>query len=221
MYLKKRSLVGMAKWGILAPALFFGLTTISFSVQNEGLYVGVNYGNTKMKDKSACATAGTVLSPGYTCTALDDKDNGMKLFGGYQFMEYAAVELGYINLGKATASASNGGVTASSKFESKGFVFDVVGTLPVTKEFWLTAKVGILRWNVDASASASNGTAISRKDTKPGFTFDNYGVGMSYSINKTIDVRMEWEKFKDVGNTLLTGQSNIDFLSIGVVYKFQ
>ena len=220
MYAKKGSLAGIVRWWTLMSSLFLGLTAASGPVQADVLYAGVNYGNTKMKDKSACGTAGLVLSPGYTCS-LDDKDNGWKLLGGFEFMENVAVELSYANFGKATASASGSGVTASSDLKAKGFTFAFVGTLPVTKEFGLIGRIGTYRWNVESSASTSSGTSISRKDTKPGFTFDNIGIGLKYSINKIMDVRMEWERFKDVGNTLLTGQSDIDFLSIGLVYKFQ
>jgi len=93
---------------------------------------------------------------------------------------------------------------------------------PVTKKFGLLGRIGIKRWRVQNSASASDGTNTNqRDDTKPGFAFDSIGVGVRYGITETLDARLEWERFKDVGNTNLTGSGDIDLLSLGLVYKFK
>jgi OOP family OmpA-OmpF porin len=222
---KKRLLENSVAWGVV-PALLLGLVA-SVPVQAGDLYAGVSYGKAKMTDSSACGAMRNVLNAGYSCTSNDNKDNAWKLVGGYVLMENLAFELSYNNFGKAKASASGTAkgsatsVTANSDFKAKGLSLAAVGILPVTKAFAVTGKVGILRWNVESTASTSNGSSISAKDTKPGFTFDNIGLGFKYAINETMDVRMEWERFKDVGDTHITGQGDIDVLSLGLVYKFK
>lgn len=226
MYAENRSLTGMVRWSALAPALFLGLAVTSIPAQAGDLYAGVNYGNLKMKDKGACGTAGVVLNSGYSCTSSDNSDNVAKLFGGYQLMENLGFELGYVSFSETTASASGTAkgtatsVTAKTKFKSKGFVFGVVGTLPVTNEFGFIGRLGIHRWNVQSEATTSAGTSALAKDTKPGFAFDNIGVGAKYSFSKTMDVRMEWERYLDVGDDHITGQTNIDTVTLGLVFKF-
>ena len=223
MYAKNRSMTSGLKWGVLAPVLV--LTIVPAVVQAGTLYAGVGYGNTKIDSKGACGTIGRVLNSGYTCSQ-DDKDNSWKLLGGYELMRYLAFEFGYENLGKYTASASgtargtSTATTASSRFEAKGFNFSVVGMFPFTNELGVFARFGTFRWNVDASASTPNG-GVSVKDTKPGFTPNNVGLGLKYSMNKTMDLRLEWERFKDVGDGLVTGQGDIDRMSLGLLYRFQ
>lgn len=228
MHAKKYSPTDIFRLGALAPVVFLALTIASAPAQAEGLYAGVNYGNTKVKNGGPCSTMGLVLNSGYSCSA-DDKDNGWKLFAGYEAMQYLAFEISYLDFGKFTASGSGTGTntstaaTATSDFKAKGWIsFDVLGQLPVTKEFGLIGRIGINRWRVESSASASDGSNTGqRKDTKPGFAFDSIGIGVKYGFADNMDVRLEWERFKDVGNTLLTGSGDLDMVSLGLVYKFK
>src|SRR5207342_2946038 len=59
---------------------------------------------------------------GLTMTSIDDddKDTGYKLFGGYKFNKYFAVEGGYFNLGKFGFTANTtppGTFTGTAKFQ--------------------------------------------------------------------------------------------------------
>lgn len=228
MHERKYSPTKISTWRVLASALLLTSMVVSIPAEGEGLYAGASFGSTKVKDGGACSTAGLVLKSGYSCSS-DNKDTGWKLFGGYELNKNLAFEFSYIDFGKFTASANGTGkntstsATASSNFKAKGWIsFDAVGMLPLTKDFGLIGRIGINRWRVDTSASASDGSNSGRrKDTKQGFAFDNIGVGLKYGFNENMDLRLEWERFKDVGNTLLTGSGDIDLLSLGLVYKFK
>lgn len=206
------------------PALLLGLAA-SVPVQAGDLYAGVGLGQAKMQDNRACGAARNLLNAGYSCTSTDDTNRGLKLVGGYQLMDVLGFELSYLNFGGTNANASGTAnatpATAKTEFEAKGFAFAGVGTLSVTKEFAVIGRVGIFRWNVKSTASIPNGSSALANDTKPGFTIDNIGVGVKYGISKTMDMRVEWERFKDVGNTLITGSSDIDLVTLGLLYKFQ
>lgn len=223
MYAKKRSMTVWLKWGMLAPVLAFSIAPAV--VQAGSLYAGIGFGNAKLDGQGACGTLKPLLNKGYTCSQ-DDKDTSWKILGGYQLMRYLAFELAYENLGTATASATgtatgtSTAATGSSRYEATGFNFSALGLLPITNELGAFFRFGTFRWNMDASASTPS-RSISPKDTKPGFTPNNVGLGLKYSVNKTIDVRFEWERFKDIGDTDITGQADIDRTSLGLIYKFQ
>jgi OOP family OmpA-OmpF porin len=227
MYAMKSSLASLVKWGVVAPVLFSALSVTSAPVLATAgdLYAGANYGKAELKDGGVCSTIDLALNKGHTCSA-GGKNNAWRLFGGYEVIDYLAVELSYAQFDRARGTASGTAkgtatsATATGSFKAKGPVFSVVGTLPVTQGFGLIGRIGIFHWKVETAAATSTGTTISRDDTKPGFEINNVGLGVKYSINKVMDVRVEWDRYKDVGNTLLTGQADIDFVSLGLLYKF-
>jgi hypothetical protein len=47
-----------------------------------------------------------------------------------------------------------------------------------------------------------------------------FGFGASFDIGKTAAVRIEWERFMDVGESD-TGQSDVDLLSASLVFRFK
>ena len=54
-----------------------------------------------------------------------------------------------------------------------------------------------------------------------------YGVGLKYDFNKKVGLVAEWERYTNVGDDNRgatdkgkTGQSDMDFLSIGIRYNF-
>ena len=217
---KKCLLENSVAWRVV-PVLLLGLAAFA-PAQAGDLYAGVGFGNAKMVDNNTCGAARSLLGSGYTCTSTDNTNNGLKLVGGYQLMDVLGFELSYLNFGGTTANATSTStsVTAKTTFDVEGFAFAGVGTLPVTKDFGLIGRVGISRWKVQSEASIPGGGSALARDTKPGFTIDNVGVGFKYGISKTMDMRVEWERFKDVGNTLITGSSDIDLITLGLLFKF-
>jgi hypothetical protein len=220
---KKRLFENSAAWGAV-PALLLGLAA-SVPAQAGDLYAGVGVGQAKMTDTRACGVARNLLNDGYSCSSTDRTNNGLKLVAGYQLMDILGFELSYLNFGGTSANASGTAkgtttaTTAKTEFEAKGFAFAAIGTLPVTKDFGVIGRVGIFRWNVESTASIPSGGTVTAKDTKPGFTFDNIGVGFKYAISKSMDMRVEWERFKDVGDTHITGQGDIDLITLGLLFN--
>ncbi len=230
MYVKKRSLACRVKWGTLVPTLFLVIACAPALVQADQFYAGVNYGVTKLKKGTFCdpRSVRNQFDAGSSCS-FDDKDNGARLYGGYQFMDYAAVEFGYLDLGKYTTKMKGNvsGVPSAlnEDFTAKGFDLALVGILPVTKEFSVIGRLGIFRWNVDRSTSLVTGgpfntNIINDQDSKPGFYPNHIGIGLQYDVTKSVGVRVEWERFKDVGDTALSDSADIDLTSVGLVYKF-
>jgi len=146
------------------------------------------------------------MDVGIICTVnCDDKDTGWRLFGGYEFAEYWGAEFGYMDLGKATSG------TAAVAIEGIDIV--VTGTYPIDDKFGVFAKLGI--YFLDAELSDPLG--VSQDTDSSGLTF---GFGGSFKIDDNFSLRAEWQLFDDLGERAVTGVSDLEYLSIGVVYAF-
>jgi len=152
-----------------------------------------------------------------SCNA-DDSDSGFKIFGGYQFTPNFAFEVAYLDLGEAKISGTDsflGSTTAT--FEVSGFNFAVVGSFPVGERFGLMAKAGFFRWDMDLNVSSSVFGSGSASET--GFD-PMFGIGGLFNISEKLGVRVEYEKFLDVGDENVTGQSDVDLISASLVFRF-
>lgn len=178
---------------------------VAFAAGATPWYVGGSIGQTTMKDG---------------CTgfvgACDDKDSGNKFFGGYQFNPNLAVEASYVGMGKATASGVVFGLPYTGTAKATGWGAAAVGTLPVNKEFSVFGKLGVVMSELKYS-EVYGGVPYNFSGASTGA---NFGFGAKYDFSSNVAVRAEWERFSDVGNEATTGTSDIDMLSIGVVFKF-
>ncbi|SRR5712692_4574636 len=202
----------MKKLIVLLALLF---TSIA---QAEG-YIGAGIGQSKAIDLPGCAAVTSAVS-----CSVTDTDTGIKVFGGYQFNENGAVEISYIDLGKVTANANFiiSGIPVSSQAERKSHGFDlgVIGILPVNNQFSFLGRAGMFLWSADFSVTASGGgVTLSNSQSASGNSL-SYGIGAKYDFDKSIGLRAEFQRFKDVGDKNTTGQSDVDLLSISLVLRF-
>lgn len=185
-----------------ALALALACPAIQAFGQDSHFFVGAAVGSSNKRD--GCDG----LPGGVSC---DHKDAGWKLFGGYQFNKYLGAELGYTDLGKV--KASGGGLSAKAKID--GFELTGVGTLPLADKFSAYAKLGFIRSDVDTSAKFA-GVKVSEKDHSTDLTF---GLGLRYDFTSSVGARLEWQHYDNVGNSS-TGKSDVNLLSVGVLFKF-
>lgn len=193
------------------------------SVAQADWYAGAGAGQSKFKDSpTSCSDIG--LDPGCSFS-VDDKDTAWGVFGGYQFNPNGAVELGYVDLGKAKINNISGTVTGipvtgSGDFKATGVDVSLLGLLPFSNGFGGMARIGLMAWDAKASASASAlGVSASVNDSATG-TDLTYGLGLTYDFTKTVGGRLEWQRFKDVGDENKTGKTDIDLLSASVLFRF-
>lgn len=176
---------------ITAAAALALLSTTA--VQAADIYAGVSLGASRWSIAD---------QPGFT---IDKSDTGYKLVLGTQFTPNIGAELGYASLG--TAKISGGGGTGEVK--GSGWFVDLVGTLPLSGSLSGFAKLGV--FNGKAKASGAGGAASdSGTDVK-------YGLGLSYALSKTVDLRGEWERYRF---NLSGDKGDVDLLSVGVNFKF-
>jgi OOP family OmpA-OmpF porin len=147
---------------IIAAALL--VATPAAHARDSGLYGGAGIGDFGIK------TGG-----------FDATDFSYKFFGGYDFIRYLGMEVEYIDGG----SPSDHGLS----IDFYGFNFTAVGRWPLTDQFDLIGKLGVIDWDARAHGFGSDsGTDFS------------YGVGAEYYFNDQFGLRGEYQGF-DISNT--------------------
>jgi opacity protein-like surface antigen len=141
-------------------------------------------------------------------SGFDGNSTTTRVFGGYQFNRYLAVEGGYASLGSANAATE--GLTVSAK--ASALDVGAVGMLPLGHGVTLFAKGGGYR----AQTSVGSNFGFSESVTNFGLT---YGAGATYTITPKVALRGEWQRYGGVGGGQV-GKSDVDVLAVGVSFSF-
>ena len=187
----------MAKKNVLAFLAAFVISIPAFAADTGGYLFGM-VGQTKVKDAPD-------FGPG---VSVDDTDTGFKIGGGYAFHRNFGVEAAYVDLGKATASAGG----QSAELKASGISVVAVGMLPLGQNFSLLGRLGFINATVKLSAPGFSDDTTDMKTT--------FGIGASYSFTPRFAVRADYDVYQKLGDSSTTGESDVDMISIGVVYKF-
>ncbi len=114
---KVLGMLGVAALAVIAARAPWRTTT--------GWYVGANFGQARAKIADD-RISDDLLAEGFAVTAIKDNNRhfGYKLFGGYQFNKYFALEAGYFNLGRFGFTANTlppAGLTGDIKLQGHEF----------------------------------------------------------------------------------------------------
>ena len=132
-YLGALGLVGCAVWS----------SQIALA-DDSGWIAGVSVGQSKARIDDPQIIS-QLQTGGFTTNSLNDvnRDMGVKVFGGYQFNQYFALEGGYFDLGKfgyAATTSPTGGLNGSIQIQ--GVNVDAVGILPFEGKFSIFGRLG-------------------------------------------------------------------------------
>jgi len=187
---------------------------------DSGMYIGISLGqsfstfDTASTIAAARAPAGTAVSPASSAFSY-------KEVFGYQFNQNFAAELSYTSLGKydftRTAPAT---APATGKVTIGGFGIAGVGLFPVNKELAVFGKLGAFHSDISASTSVNlfhSGQTGSDSEHK---WVPNYGIGLTYDINRTFGLRGEIERFQGMGSSTRTVKTDANLFTVGLSYKF-
>ena len=215
-----------AEWARASGTLSLAALTVIASpfamADDAGWYVGGNLGQSRAKIDDARITSGMV-GGGLTAPSIvdDNRDNGYKLFGGYQINKNFALEGGYYNLGKfgftATTPAPTAG-TLRGDIRLRGLNFDVVGILPFTEKFSAFGRVGL---NYSQAQDTFAGTGLIRAlNPNPSKNDLNYkvGLGLQYNVTESLGLRAEAERYRI--NDAVGNKGDVDLISVGLIYRF-
>lgn len=207
-------------YGMLGLVALAVIASPVASAQDSGWYLGANLGKSKAKIDDARITS-SLLGGGFTSVSISDRDSstGYKIFGGYSFNKYFALEGGYFDLGKFGFTATTlpaGTLNGEAKF--KGFNLDGVLSLPFTEKFSAFGRIGVN--NAEAKDAFSGTGLVNVLDPDPSKRTTNikYGAGLQYDFTKAFGMRVEMERFRV--NDAVGNKGDIDLLSLGVLIRF-
>ena len=172
-------------------------------------------GQTKAKGVGCNVDGYSAVFADISCSD-DNKDTGWKTFAGLQLNPNAALEFGFVKLGDATIDGTDS-VFGNTKttVEADGFFVAGVGFIPLGRNASLMAKAGLFKWSADLTIDTSIGSAA-EDDSGVDLLF---GLGAVFDLSRNIALRVEWERFADVGDEDTTGQSDVDMLSASIVFR--
>ena len=202
--------------GIVALALIAGPFAMA---QDSGWYLGANVGKSKAKIDDARII--NTLSPGLSITTIHDNnsDTGFKVFGGYSFNKYFALEGGYFNLGKFGYDATTiPAGTLNGEIKVNGFNLDAVLSLPITEKFSVFGRVGVDRAKADVTFVGTGFAVVKNPNPSEQSTNLKYGAGLQYDFTRSFGMRAEVERYRI--NDAIGNKGDIDLASIGVLFRF-
>lgn len=205
---------------LLGLFLFAAAASQFAAASDSGWYVGGNVGPSYANIDEVNVTS-TLLGSGFTTTAFDDdeRDTGYKLFGGYQFNRYFAVEGGYFDLGEFgfTATTLPAG-TLDGRIEVDGWNLGLVGIIPVTERFSAFGRIGAQYADTQDRFRGTGSVNVLNPDPEESETNYKAGLGLQYAISRSVGVRLEVERYRI--NDAVGNDGDIDLVSVGLVYRF-
>ncbi len=176
------------------------------------------------------------FTPAVDRTSFDDSGFAFGITVGYRLTRYLAFEGGYASLGEViltshstgTFPVDNGSMTIEVESETIGFTLSALGTLPLSRNWELFARGGVLlannkiRFSIDARGEdfvPPVGNHFSDSGAKS--TTDLYaGLGVSRRIFEAYDVRLEYQRVFAAGLDETGGKGDIDSLFLGLTVTF-
>ena len=158
----------------------------------DGWYAGLGIGQSKYGDIDE--------------TSANTRTEGWKVYGGYQFNKYFAIEGGYANLNDMTARTG----AIVTNLDTDAWTLGAVLSYPVTGKLSVMGKLGAAYMLADVNVK--NGAAVTVRGGDDSYE-PNYGVGVSYALLDNLNLRVEWERFD-------RKEYDIDLVTAGVALKF-
>lgn len=203
----------------LSLVVFAGIVSPLAMAGDSGWYLGGNVGQSRAKIDDE-RIIGSLLGGGFTTTSIidDNRELAYKVFGGYQFNKYFALESGYFDMGEFgfTATTVPPG-TLNGQMKLKGLNFDAVGMLPIANKFSAFGRIGV-NYAETKSYFTGSGAIIAPANRSKRAANYKFGLGLQYDFTKSLGMRVEAERYRiddSVGN-----KGDIDFISLGLVYRF-
>lgn len=147
--------------------------------------------------------------------SCDDTGTGGKAFVGLQLIRLTALEVGYIDFGKASASGTVGGNSASPELRANATYLAFVLRGTFFDRLTVYGKAGLDYWRTSGSLGGSLGVS----QDADGSSY-MYGLGASFRIVGPLGVIAEAERYQNVGDQSSTGKANINAFSLGLVLRF-
>ena len=177
----------------LLAILAFVATFIGAAVPAAGQDGGLYVGASMGAAKARQVCAGA--------TSCDEDETGYRFFAGYQLNKYLSAEGGYQHF---SMFGRNGRGIAANALDAV-----VVGSYPVMDQLSVFGKAGVGFTKLQSAPAGEDTLGLT------------YGVGAEYAFSKEWGGRAEWQRYNNVGGGTLGMTTDIDVLSVGVVWRLR
>ena len=202
--------------GLMALAV----TTSLVQADNSGWYMGANIGQSTADIDNEQITR-DLLAGGFSEIILenDDRDSGYKLFGGYQFNRYVALEAGYFDLGEFSYSATTQPAgTLNGRMKLRGMNVDVLGFIPLGSKFSAFGRLGVNYAEAKDQFSGTGAVNVLSPRADERAANLKLGAGVQYAFTDALALRVETERYRI--NDAVGNKGDVDLVSIGLRYRF-
>ncbi len=167
----------MCKKATAAGALLALIAGPAFAQSDnpEGLYIGAGIGDFSSDVDGLDAVDDANID-------LDDDEDATKLFGGWRFNNFVAVQLDYVDFGGSSAATELLDITT----DTKGIAPSVVGTLPLGP-VELFGRAGVIFYDLEINAPSESLVDVSGEDAV-------VGVGVGGTLLERLNLRVEYER---------------------------
>lgn len=171
---------------------------------------------------------------------FNDTGRGGRIFLGYQFNNYFAIEVGYYRFSTLEFNADlntnivvdqnivddvdiNIPLSVSTQVRVQTDAFDLVakGMYPFTDKFSVYAKLGLVALNSSGTGSITLQTPYVDVSlyTAPNVNiiYPIYGIGMNYDATQHITIDLSLMRIQQINPNLYP---TIDFAAVGAIYRF-
>jgi OmpA-OmpF porin, OOP family len=200
-------------------ALAIGASSLAMADQSPW-YLGANVGQGHSVIDTVRVGNG-LLPPGsyINSISVQERDTGYKIFGGYQFSRYIAVEGGYFDLGHFGFNAVTVPPgTLNGEMKVRGINLDLVGTMPLTERLGVFARVGANYAETSDNFSGTGAVTVLNPNPSKRDTNVKVGLGVQYALTDALGLRGEVERYRV--NDAVGNKGDVDLVSLGLVYRF-
>jgi OOP family OmpA-OmpF porin len=153
----------------------------------------------------------------------DDEGTAWSVTAGYRINRYLAVEAGYVNLGTLSDTQTIDfppvfGIASLSfhrELETAGPSLTLFGTLPLSANWQLYARAGMLFADTDLTTSINGNSNTSSFDSDA----TTLGAGAQYDWGGHWSGRLEFQRTMDVGGDDVASSADVDSISLGFLYR--
>jgi OOP family OmpA-OmpF porin len=192
-----------------------------------GWYAGLGAGSTTLNnydssDQIAAALADLGLTAEVPGLSGDPSDTGWKLFGGYQFNDFLALEGFYADFGsfgidfEGTLDGGEGNpdiaLTGNTNVDAKGYGVFWVFSYPVFAGISAFGKIGGVHWTSDSLVTVVVDDEVGTDSISDDGNDFAWGAGAKYQFTDHIAVDVQYEQFDAV--------EDIDLISGNVRWMF-
>lgn len=168
-------------------------------------------------------------------TSFDDTDTAFAIIGGYRLTRYLAFEAGYTRYGQVTFKSRASGnfpleagtLNTNIETQTSGFSLAAVGVLPLTRDWELFARGGVLfatnkiRLVVDAQGQQfipvpGDFDVTGTDDTDEKFV----AIGVTRRFLEIYALRLEYQRVFDAGDDASGDSSDLDAALLGLDVTF-